>query len=331
MDIAIAEQQHTIRLTAVTARPAGFLIVCLNALGHVVVDNIAHIGFVDTHAEGVGGNHHRLPVIEEILLILAALLLRQACVIAGGGESVVLEQFADTLHLLPGGAINNAAFPLPSGHEPQEFIVLLLRFQNLEEEVGPVETRHLPDRVLQLQNPLHILPDLLGGGGGIGTDHRPFGQAVNKIQDPQITGPEILAPLGNAVGLVHRDKGYGDPLCYRTESAVIQSLGSHIHDFILPRQQIPVHRLHLGRIQGAVDIGSGNAGGFQRHDLIPHQGNQGRDHQGNTRQHQGGNLIAHALTAAGGHDTEDITARQNAVDQGLLTGSEAGIAENPLQ
>ena len=63
---------------AVTAGTPGFLIVGLDTLGQVQVRDKAHVGFVDTHAKGDGGNHDQAVFIEKALLVEGAQLVRQA-------------------------------------------------------------------------------------------------------------------------------------------------------------------------------------------------------------------------------------------------------------
>ncbi len=56
--IRLAEQQDAVRFSPVPTGPARFLIIAFQVPGHVVVDHIPDIRFVDAHAEGVGGHHH---------------------------------------------------------------------------------------------------------------------------------------------------------------------------------------------------------------------------------------------------------------------------------
>ncbi len=113
-----AVQQDTSGLRPVPACPARLLVVALQILGHVVMDHIADVGLVDAHAEGVGGHHHLDPVEEEVLLILPPLLRLQPGVVAGCGDAGALEELADLLHVLPGGAVDDAALPGRSAPGP---------------------------------------------------------------------------------------------------------------------------------------------------------------------------------------------------------------------
>ena len=177
------EQQNAVRFRAVPSGAAGLLIVGFDAFGHIVVNDKADVGLVDAHAEGVCRNHHGLAVVEEILLIFASLGFGKSRVIPGGGVAVVAQQLADALHLFPGGAVDDAAFPLPPGQQPEKRLVLGLRLDDFKIQVRSVEARDLPHRTAQLQNPLHVLLHAPGRGGGERAHHRALWQAVDELHD----------------------------------------------------------------------------------------------------------------------------------------------------
>ena len=61
-------QQQGVAPHAVAARSAGLLVVALERVAHAVMGDEAHVGFVDAHAEGVGGDHHARPARDPLLL-----------------------------------------------------------------------------------------------------------------------------------------------------------------------------------------------------------------------------------------------------------------------
>ena len=331
LHVSGTEQQNAVRLCPVPSGAPGLLIVGFDAFRHIVVNDKADVGFVDAHAESVCCHHHGLAVVQEILLIFASLGFGKPRVIPGGGVTVVMQQLANALHLFPGGAVDDAAFPLLPGKQTEKRFVLGLRLDDFKIQVRTVKSRDLPHRTAQLQNPLHILLHAPGRGGGERPNHRALRKAVDKLHDSQIAGAEILSPLGDAVGFVHRDKGYVQLLHHAAEARIVQPFRGDIDDLVPPGQQIAVCRLHLRSREGAVQKRGGNARRLQRHHLIPHQGDQGRDDQSNSRQHQRRELVAHAFSAAGGHDAEYVLPGKHAVNELLLPRPEAGIAKDPLQ
>ena len=146
-----AEEEDAVRRLPVPPGPAGLLVIGLQAFGHVVVDHVADVGLVNAHAEGVGGHHHRLAVKLEVLLVLPALVLGQAGVVPGGGDALAAEKGAHLLHPRPGGAVDDAALPPALLHQVQEDGALLLRPEDVEEEVGPVKAGDHRHRVLEAQ------------------------------------------------------------------------------------------------------------------------------------------------------------------------------------
>ena len=59
---------------AVAAGAAGLLVVALDALRQVEMRDEAHVGLVDAHAEGDGGDHHDAVLALEALLVPPARL-----------------------------------------------------------------------------------------------------------------------------------------------------------------------------------------------------------------------------------------------------------------
>ena len=247
--------------------------------------------------------------------------------IAGGGHAVLLEHPAYILHLFPGGAVDHAAPAPPVPDQGQQGIRLVLGVQHLKAQIGPVKTGDHLQGVLQLQNAADVLPHLSGGGGSKGGHHGPSGQTSEKFHDTQIAGAEVLPPLGDTVGLVHRHHGHVQLPDHGQEPVRQQPLRGHIQKAVLPRQQPAAHLVHLGLGEGTVQIGSPHPRFFQRQYLVPHQGDQGGNHHRHPRQQQGGHLIAQALAAPGGHHPKGIPAGQQGIDQLPLPGAKCVIAE----
>ena len=58
--------------------------------------------------------------------------------------------------------------------------------------------------------------------------HRSHRQLLQKLRNLQIAGPEILAPLGHTVGLIHCHQGNGHPAKGRQECRRCQPLRRHV-------------------------------------------------------------------------------------------------------
>ena len=102
-------QQNAVGFLTVSSRAARLLVIALQVLGHIVVHHQPHVGFVNAHAEGVGGHHHSGPVKHKVLLAGAACLLLHARMVAPGLNAPVRQHSGHPLGLLASGAVHNAA------------------------------------------------------------------------------------------------------------------------------------------------------------------------------------------------------------------------------
>jgi hypothetical protein len=78
----------------------------------------------------------------------------------------------------------------------------------------------------------------------------------------------------------------------------------------------------LIEVVGRVEARGRHTIALQLRDLVAHQRDQGRDHQGEAIAQQGRELIAQRLAAAGGHDGEHVLAREDRLDDVGLAGAE---------
>ena len=98
-DVARAEIENAARALAIAAGAPGFLVVALERFRQVVVHDPAHIGFVDAHAKGDGGDDHLRIIANERFLVVAA----RACI-----ETGVIGQCADAVGLQLRGELIDA-------------------------------------------------------------------------------------------------------------------------------------------------------------------------------------------------------------------------------
>ena len=149
--VLAAVQEKALRRFPVPAGPACLLVIALQIFGHVVVDHKAHVGLVNAHAKGVGGHHHRGPVVEEILLVALALPILQARVVPGRRKAPFLQGLAHLFHGFPSGAVHNAALVPAAFQQGEKFLQLVLGAAHFPVQVGPVEACHIYKGVAQLQ------------------------------------------------------------------------------------------------------------------------------------------------------------------------------------
>ena len=154
---------------------------------------------------------------------------------------------------------------------------------------------------------------------------------LDKGGDIQVAGPEILPPLGNAVCFIHRHQRYGDLLHQGGKLRRIQPLRRHVQQLVRPLSGALVHQLHLLWGEGAVQVGGLDASFAQGSHLVLHEGDEGGDDHGDALQHQGGDLVAQGLPAAGRHNAQHVSARQDGIDERLLSLSELAVTKVVFQ
>ena len=149
------------------------------------------------------------------------------------------------------------------------------------------EPQRLPvQRATQHENTLaHLLGDVRGhplvGGGGRREHRDAVGEVGQQRTDPAVVGPEVVPPVGDAVGLVdHQQAALGrQPRQHRVaELRVVEPLGRDQQDVHLARMDGLLDRdpvLGVGR----VDRHRPDPGPLRRRDLVAHQREQrGDDH-----------------------------------------------------
>ncbi len=324
-------EHDAFRLRAVPAGAARLLIIVLHTLRHIKVQHITHIGLVNAHAESIGGHDHRLSVIDEILLVFAALLSRQAGVVSGCGNAPGLQSLMYLLHILAGGTVDDSAVPGMALYVLQQKIHFIFGCFHAEIEILAVESADQQLRLSKAQHGNDVILYLSRGRGCERADHRSSVQLFDKRDDFQIAGPEILPPLGNAVGLVHCHHTDPGPLGKAGEVPGFQTLRGHIDDLIPAAHGVLHGSLNLSLRQGAVDIGSMHSRLVQGLDLILHQGNQRGNHHRNARQHQRWDLVADGFSRSSRHDAQHVPPGQYAVDQQFLAGTKIRVSKICLQ
>ena len=293
------------------------------------MDHEPYVGLVDAHAEGIGGYHDLHPVIEEIVLILPPGIRIQLGMVGRSPDTAALQQAGSLIHLLCGAAVDDARVVALFQHKVQQLLRLLAgqSAPGLKIEVGTVKAGGHLIGLLQGQLFPDIVPHMGGGRGRERAHHRTAGQAVHKGFDAQVAGPEVLSPLADAMGLVHRHHADGPFLRKPLEAGHFQPLRCHIDDLV---PALPGAAQHQGLLvvgEAVVQKRRRHARLHQRPHLILHQADQRRHHDGNARQQQRRHLIADGFTRTGGHHGQHILPGQQAADDFLLPGAEAVVAE----
>jgi hypothetical protein len=159
-------------------------------------------------------------------------------------------------------------------------------------------------------------------------DARHAGEAFRQHRELQVLGPEVVAPLRHAVGLVDGDERQGHA-GQQVEGAVEhQTLRRQV-------QQVepagPQPGLDLARLVGPqrrVQEGGAHAGLTQRRHLVLHERDERRHHEPRAGPHQRRHLVAQRLAAAGGHEDHGIAAGDEMRHHLVLGRAEGLVAED---
>ena len=84
-------EEYGIGGLSIASGTSGLLVVGFGRIGHLIVYDHAHVGLVDTHAEGVGGYHGADGALGPLLLTLVLVACVESCVVVGGADVVCVE------------------------------------------------------------------------------------------------------------------------------------------------------------------------------------------------------------------------------------------------
>ena len=303
--IARAEEQEAVAGESIAAGTTGFLIVALDIFRQVVVNDPAHIGFVDAHAEGDGSADDARLVADEEFLVLRPLVVGEACVIWHGGESALREALCHTVRRGPRSAIDDAAIHRSRFDEVQNLLRRLLLGNDAIGEVRTVEARHKNLRLAKAQVLDDVIPHALGGRRRECHEWN-VGKPLPKPGDLAILGAEIMAPLGYAVGLVNGDRGDVPSAEIFLPVVEHEALRRCVEELVAALVQPCEARFRFLHAKRGIQKCRLHTRSLQLVHLILHQSNQRRNNERQTLPQQRRQLEAQRLAAACGQQRKRV-------------------------
>jgi hypothetical protein len=287
----------------------------------------AHVGFVDPHAEGDGGDHHHIFRADEGTRIGLAHRGIQPGMVSARRPPAAAERGRQFFGLGAALRVDDA------------------RTRRFGDEAGkllgePVARRHRIAYIGSIEpgedEPFIGYPEL-GEDVGAGMPVRRRGQReagnvgprIEQAAQHAIIGAEIMPPFGHAMCLVDRDQRELGPVEQAAEAVGVGALGRHIEQIEIAIAQ-PPHRL-VTIVVGRCERGGADARRLGRAHLIVHQRDQRRDDQPGPRPAQSRDLIGQRFARAGRHHGERILPRHDALDHIRLTSAETMIAEGSVE
>ena len=215
------------------------------------MDDEADVRLVDTHAESDGGDNHIHFFHQEGVLVVGARGSVHAGMVRQCLDAVDGQQLGDLLDLLAAEAVNDAALAGIFLDELDDvtlgirlvadFIVEVLAIEGILEYAGIQHAEVLLDVGL----------DLRGRRGRQGDDRRTLDLA-DDFTDAAVFRAEIMAPFGDAVGLVNGIEGDLQLLEQLDVFFFSQRFGRDIEQFGQAGKQVRLHFGDLGLVERGV-------------------------------------------------------------------------------
>src|SRR4029078_678690 len=143
----------------------------------------------------------------------------------------------------------------------------------------------------------------------------------------QIVGPEVVAPLRDAVRLVDREQRDLRRTELRQEALVVEVLGRDVQQLEGPVAQAARDGPHLVRGEARVEPRRVDALGSETNDLILPPRDQRRNDDRDAFEQQRGQLVAEALPRSGREDGEGGAPGEQGGDDLLLARPERRVSE----
>ena len=166
-----------------------------------------------------------------------------------------------------------------------------------------------------------------GRGGGGERDDRRGPQRRQVLAEHAVVGPEIVAPLRDAVRLVDGDQRRLALGQHLREAGDAQALRRDEEELQRAVEVVDAGLARGGAVAAGVDALHGEAALLELGHLIFHQGDQRADHQRGAAARDAGQLVAERLAGAGRHHQQDVAAVDHGLADGLLAGAEGRESE----
>ena len=161
--------------------------------------------------------------------------------------------------------------------------------------------------------------------------NRHIGQQLTNHFHLQIRRAKIIAPLRDAVRLIHRNETHLHISQFEFENLRVQTLGREIEKLVASQYHIVKLLIDFLSRQSRVDGCGADAFFAQMLHLVFHQSNEWSDDDASALHHQGWCLKGDALATACGHKPQCVAPFQDAVHNVALNAAKVGIAPHALQ
>ena len=290
----------------------------------------ADVGLVDPHAESHRRHDDQPVLLLETKFGVAALFRVHAGVVVNRRMARLAQREREDLALVAAAAIDDARLPLAGSGKAQDLVARAVLDGEAQADVRPVEAAQEGGGRLAVEEPRdHLGPGLDIGRGGEGGERH--GQITAQLTDAQVIGAEVMAPLADAMRLVHGDQPDAHALEHGDGARQGQPFRREVEELEPPGIQRAEDLFGLG-LRVARGQRPGLDPGFaQAAHLVAHQRDQRRYHHGDPRAAKRRQLEAQGLAAARGHDGQRRLAFDHRLDDLFLTGTKTRKAPDLVE
>ena len=303
--------------------------------GEFDVDDGAHIGFVDAHTEGVGGDHGLDIAAHPCLLPFLLLLGLQSGMIESGRNILLVQCLGNGFGLVARTDIDDGGATLG-----EQVLQLGEDVVGMNDGIGEVGTdkRGLEDLIAATE--MELLADVVddgwrGSGGQGDAGHLLVGeelqQLLPELGDEQVGGTEVVAPLRDAMCLIDHQQADVQVGELHLEHLRVQALGRDIEEVVVLVDDLVVGLHDLLARHAHADEGGLDATFNEVVGLVLHERDEGRHYQGKTSERQARHLERDALAAARGEQSQGVVPGKNGGYNILLQWAEGIVAPVFLQ
>ncbi len=360
--VAEAEEQQGVGGQAVPACPPRLLVVALEVLGQVVVHHEAHIGLVDSQAEGDRGDDHVDLVVGEGGLHPVAFAGRQAGVVGGGRHAGRRQAPGHLFGALAREAVDDARLAGPvaarrPGAGRQGDVcrppcsgcwACRSRRRNRARRRAPggrARRRGSAGRRWRCRR----RSARRERGRAAGRDRCTRGEnrgptarrsELRRWQRERRAGRRAARRGRRPAARLRaaRLRAAGRAVTTRAEASQPfekavghEPLGRHVEQVELAAVQAREHAPRRGGVERRVVEGGPHARCQQGVDLVLHERDERRDDDAHARPDDGRNLVTQRLAAAGRHEHEGVAAGEQVLHDLALMGPELAKAEDTMQ
>ena len=329
-DVIGAVQGQRIGGRAIAPGAADFLIIAFDGFGQVGMGDPADVRLVDAHSKGNRCHHDQAVFLLKAHFHPPAVLSLHPAVIETGRMTRLAQRLGQGFGLGAGGRIDDARLPFAGSGKGQDLLAGRLFDLKGQAQVGPVEPAQKGGGGDAIEQARHDFgPGFLVRRGGKGGKRHV--QRAAQRADPQIVGAKVVAPLADAMRLVHGNQTGANATQHLHGCGRGQTFRCHVKQLDAAFVQALKNRLRLfpgiARSQGP----GHDARRPQGPHLIAHQGDQRRDDHRHPIPAKRRKLEAQRLAAPRRHDRQNVLSRQNRLNDLGLTGAEPGKAEDGLK